>query len=111
MATDHGQAHLMPIIRHGYAPPHGNAKHRAYGHHRTHWRTIRRQRLSLDGYRCTIRLDGCTITATTVDLDPELNGNHDHATIDNTRSACSHCHGHIDGAGARQGGRGAVEDV
>ena len=93
----------MPIVRSGYAPPAGNTKHRAYGHHRKHWRTIRQQRLALDGHRCTIRLPGCTTTATTVDLDPRLNGQHDHATLDNTRSACHHCHGTIDGAGSRGG--------
>ena len=97
----------MPIIRSGYAPTAGNAKHRAYGHHRAHWRRIRAARLTLDGHRCQIRLDGCTGTATSVDLDPRLNGQHDLATLDNTRSACAHCHGKTDG----EGGRWAPEKI
>ena len=39
---------------------------------------------------------GCTTKATTVQLDPSLKGDHRQATIDNTRSACRHCHGVID---------------
>ena len=91
----------MPIIRHGYAK---RTSHQAKGHHRTHWRTIRKQRLAHDNHHCTIRLPGCTTTATTVDLHPNLNSNHDLATLTNTRSACAHCHGTIDGASSRKGG-------
>jgi 5-methylcytosine-specific restriction endonuclease McrA len=87
---------MSPIIRSGYAP---RTTHRERGDHRKHWRTIRKQRLALDGYRCTIQLDGCTTTATTVHLHPALNNNHDLATLDNTQSACARCHGRVDGAG------------
>lgn len=89
----------MPITRSGFAPATG--KHRLYGTNRAHWRTIRQQRLAIDGHRCTIRLEGCTTTATTVHLDPALNGQHDLATLGNTRSACARCHGTIDANGAR----------
>ena len=63
------------------------------GYATAHWQRIRRQRLNLDGHRCTLNHPGCTTVATTVHLAPELNGNHLLATIDNTRSACLRCHG------------------
>jgi 5-methylcytosine-specific restriction endonuclease McrA len=89
----------MPIIRSGYAQ---RTTGQQRGHHRKHWRTIRLQRLALDGHRCTIRLPGCTTTATSVHLHPALGNNHDLATLSNTQSACAHCHGRIDGAGRRK---------
>lgn len=91
----------MPIVRSGYAPA-GNRKRNAYGRSRKHWQTIRKQRLALDGHRCQLLLAGCTTTATTVHLHPSANGNHDSAHLGNTQSACAHCHGVIDGAGARR---------
>lgn len=93
---------MSPIVRSGYAE---RTTHRERGDHRKHWRTIRKQRLAIDGNQCTIQLAGCTGIATTVHLDPRLNGNHDIACLDNTRSACRHCHGTVDGAGSRKGGR------
>jgi len=66
---------------------------RNHGYADTHWQTIRKQRLLLDGHACTFRYDGCTRRATSVHLDPRCNGNHALATLDNTRSACAHCHG------------------
>jgi hypothetical protein len=69
---------------------------RHYGYGTRHWQTLRRQRLQLDGYSCTLQLPGCTLDATTVLLAPELEGDHRRATLDNTRSACLHCHGVVD---------------
>ena len=100
---------MTPIIRSGFAPA-GSAKRRLYGRSRKHWQVIRLHRLALDGYRCQIRLDGCLMIATTVDLDPAVGGNHDLATLGNTRSACAFCHGKVDGAGARKGWQGVGDD-
>jgi hypothetical protein len=76
---------------------------RARGYTTAHWQTVRRARLDLDGHRCRLEHDGCTRRATTVHLDPHLNGNHLLATIDNTVSACLHCHGVEDGGRASNG--------
>ena len=92
----------MTIIRSGYAPPRGRERNRTYGYDRRHWKNIRAARLTLDGHRCQLQSPGCTGTATTVDLNHELNGNHMLATLDNTQSACRHCHGHKDGEGRRR---------
>jgi hypothetical protein len=70
-------------IRYGYATP--------------HWQAVRKQRLALDRHLCRLQHDGCTVRATTVHLDPNCNGNHLLATLDNTVSACLHCHGIEDG--------------
>jgi hypothetical protein len=45
------------------------------------------------------------IRATTVHLDPACRADHSLATIDNTRSACRHCHGVEDAPRATQGNR------
>jgi hypothetical protein len=63
------------------------------GYNTQHWQQTRRARLVIDGYRCQFDYEGCTGYATTVHLDPECNGDHALATIDNTLSACSSCHG------------------
>jgi hypothetical protein len=68
-----------------------------YGYSTPHWQVVRKQRLALDGHLCRLRHDGCTVRATTVHLDPNCNGNHLLATLDNTVSACLHCHGVEDG--------------
>ena len=67
-----------------------------YGYDSGHWQLVRAARLALDLNRCQLQLDGCTNTATTVHLDPDCSGNHLLATIDNTTSACLHCHGVVD---------------
>ena len=100
-------------IHHGIVPPdhychdgvvttrnrRRHAKALANGTKSRHWRQVRAARLALDNGACQLRVDhGCTRIATTVHLDPELRGNHRLATLDNTRSACRHCHGVIDGA-------------
>jgi hypothetical protein len=72
----------------------------------SHWREVRQARLQLDGGLCTLKLNGCTGYAETVHLAPELGGNHQLATLDNTRSACRHCHGVVDAPRSHQG-RGA----
>lgn len=92
---------MSPIIRSGYAPRRGPERARAYGYNRRHWQHTRLARLELDNHQCQLRYPGCTHTATTVDLDHELNGNHDQATLENTRSACRHCHATKDGQGRR----------
>lgn len=80
-----------------------NAKAAAHGLHRGHWQNLRRQRLELAGGRCELALDEfCTVAATTVHLNPALEGNHDAAAIDDVRAACAHCHGVADAPRARQ---------
>jgi len=81
----------MTIIRSGYAPK-GQTNRRAYGYDTQHWQRTRKARLAIDNHQCTLQLNGCTHKATTVHLNPELNGNHRHATTSNTQSACLHCH-------------------
>lgn len=54
---------------------------------------IRTARLALDHYLCQLGHAGCTIEADTVHLHPDLNGDHLKATLENTTSACRHCHG------------------
>lgn len=63
------------------------------GYGSAHWQQIRRARLAIDGGRCRLRHDGCTGKATTVHLDPSCGGDHSLATLENTLSACAHCHG------------------
>jgi hypothetical protein len=76
-----------------------NAKTRAHGVKRAHFQRLRAQRLELAGRFCELTIDAdCTREATTVHLDPALEGNHDAATIDDVRAACLHCHGVVDGA-------------
>ena len=40
-----------------------NDKAKAHGLKRRAWQRLRRERLELDGYRCQLRLDGCTLIA------------------------------------------------
>jgi 5-methylcytosine-specific restriction endonuclease McrA len=61
-----------------------------------YWKAVRQARLRLDGHRCVLQLDGCTGYAETVHLSPECSGDHRLATLENTKSACRHCHGVID---------------
>jgi 5-methylcytosine-specific restriction endonuclease McrA len=61
-----------------------------------HWLAIRKARLAMDSGLCTFKLYGCTTYAETVHLASELKGNHLLATLENTRSACRHCHGVTD---------------
>jgi 5-methylcytosine-specific restriction endonuclease McrA len=93
----------------GTPTPVGNrcARHRIhYGYATSHWLSVRKQRLALDGHLCQLRRDnGCTVRATTVHLDPRCNGNHALATLDNTVSACLHCHG-VEDAPRASGYRG-----
>jgi hypothetical protein len=96
---------LRPCLECG-RPCHGSrcAEHAIdYGYETPHWQAVRRARLALDGYRCTFRHPGCTVRATTVHLAPECGGRHALATLDNTRSACLHCHGVEDGGRATGG--------
>jgi 5-methylcytosine-specific restriction endonuclease McrA len=82
-----------------------NRKARANGTKSAGWATLRQQRIQLDAGLCTFQLPGCTGAAETVHLDAELKGNHWQATLDNTRSACRHCHGVVDAPRSR--GRGS----
>jgi 5-methylcytosine-specific restriction endonuclease McrA len=72
------------------------AKAQRNGLKTAHWLTVRKARLAMDSRLCTFKLDGCTVYAETVHLAPELGGNHRLATLENTRSACRHCHGVTD---------------
>lgn len=73
-----------------------NTKGTAYGYNRAHWQRIRKQRLTLARGLCELQLPGCTIVATHVHLAPELNGNHDAATLADTQAYCPSCSGAID---------------
>jgi hypothetical protein len=77
-----------------------NAKTVAHGVKKAHFQRVRRQVLAATGGLCELRHRGCTNAATTVHLDPELEGNHDLATVENCKAACSHCHGVEDGGRA-----------
>lgn len=82
--------------------PHPRGRDHHHGYSRKHWRELRVQRLNLDEHRCQLRVDArCTGTATTVHLDPRLEGNHDVATLNDCRSACLHCHGVVDAPRSR----------
>lgn len=74
-----------------------------YGYGLIHWRNLRIARLNLDRRICQLRHDGCTRLATTVHLDPSCGGDHSKATLENTLSACRHCHGVEDGGRATRG--------
>jgi hypothetical protein len=83
-----------------------NAKTVDHGVKRSHFQRLRLRRIELADAHCELRVDErCTVTATTVHLDPALEGDHDAATIDDVRAACAHCHGVVDG-GRASGGRG-----
>lgn len=77
------------------------------GYSSAHWQSVRAERLVLDGYLCQLGHAGCTGRATTVHLDPSCEGDHAKATIGNTLSACSHCHGVEDGPRAMGYGGGS----
>lgn len=66
----------------------GKTKARGYG---SDWDRVRQDVLERDGYRCRLRLDGCTETATQVDhIVPMSKGG---ARLDpaNLRSSCASC--------------------
>lgn len=60
-----------------------------------HWKSISAARLRLAGFWCEVGLAGCTGEATTVDLIG--GGDHSRARLEDTRAACRHCHGTVDG--------------
>jgi 5-methylcytosine-specific restriction endonuclease McrA len=80
-----------------------NEKARKGGTKSAHWQRVRQARLQFDNGRCTFQLGRCTGAAETVHLAPELGGNHLLATLDNTRSACRHCHGVVDAPRSHSG--------
>jgi 5-methylcytosine-specific restriction endonuclease McrA len=97
------------ICRHGLRPagttcPHCAAadnkrrarKAEANGLTTSRWRKLRATALRRDSHRCQLELPGCTHRATTVHLDPRLNGDHTKATLADVLSACHHCHGRVD---------------
>jgi 5-methylcytosine-specific restriction endonuclease McrA len=74
------------------------ARRRAHGRTTSRWQSLRKLALERDGYVCQLQVDaGCTGVATSVHLRPELDGNHDAATLDDCTSGCAHCHGVVDG--------------
>lgn len=78
------------------------AKSQAHGLDSPYWQWLRRGVLIRDNYRCQLHLDRhCTGTATTVHIDPALEGNHRRARRSDCISACAHCHGVVDGTRAR----------
>jgi hypothetical protein len=73
------------------------AKRLAHGRQSQHWVALRRQKLAIAPL-CEFRYPGCTSRATTVHLDPRLQGDHLKARLEDCASACHHCHGVVDGA-------------
>ena len=76
------------IIGRGRCPICGTTTARGYG---GDWEKVRRQVLERDEYRCRLRLEGCTETATAVDhVVPMSKGG---ARLDpaNLRSTCASC--------------------
>lgn len=65
------------------------------GRNSAHWRRTSASRLRLAEYECEIGRPGCTGEATTVDLIGV--GDHSRARLEDTRAACRHCHGAVDG--------------
>lgn len=83
-------------------------KQRDHGRDTARWAELRETALHRDGHVCQLQHTGCTERATTVHLDPALDGDHLAATPDDLTSACAHCHGVADGARSR-GGRAETE--
>lgn len=71
-----------------------------YGYKRSHWQEIRKERLIMSGGLCELQLPGCTFEATHVHLHEDLHGDHDRATIDDTKACCLNCSSSIDGGRA-----------
>jgi 5-methylcytosine-specific restriction endonuclease McrA len=63
-----------------------------------HWRGVRQAVLDRDGWRC----QRCGARASSVHLDPQLHGDHYHATIDNCVTLCRSCHGTTDAPRAHE---------
>ncbi len=72
-------------------------KQRAHGRDTRAWRRLRGLALWKAGYECQLRLPGCTVAATSVHLDPDLQGDHEKATLGSLTACCAHCHGVVDG--------------
>jgi hypothetical protein len=72
-------------------------KIKQFGYKHAHWQEIRRERLIMCAGFCELQLPGCTVIATHVHLDEKLQGNHDLATIEDTRACCLNCSSSIDG--------------
>jgi len=75
-------------------------KREQHGRNRKAWYQLRDCRLRFAGYRCELRLPGCTGRATTGHLDPRLHGDHTRARLKDIRAACPNCHGRVDGGRA-----------
>lgn len=76
---------------------HKTAKNRAKKYTSARWQRVRRQRLELDGHRCTV-------CGTRQDLTVDLTVGEDHslARLDDCRTLCRACHGRKDGGNARR---------
>ena len=84
-----------------------NRRNAVYGYASENWQRVRRERLERAGYRCELRLPGCTETAAThVHLDPRLKGDHRTAEVADCRACCASCSGSVDAARAHDS-RGA----
>ena len=90
-------------------------KSKDHGLFHVEWRGpngLRKRALDRDQGLCKLRVDDrCTTLATTVHLDPALEGDHARATLDDCTSACAHCHGVIDGARAARATRTQQRDT
>src|SRR5690242_9765148 len=80
-------------------------RNRTAGYSSSHWQRLRRLALERDGYTCRFQLRGCTLVATTVDLNPAAGRDHRTAQLEDCLTSCPHCHGSIDGARSHQAKR------
>jgi 5-methylcytosine-specific restriction endonuclease McrA len=65
------------------------------------YRRARAATLKRDGYRCQLRLPGCTEVATQVDHIVPMSKNGDPLSLANCRASCAHCN-QSRGAGDRE---------
>src|SRR5262249_50206944 len=80
-----------------------NERAKAQGRRSPYWARLRAAALARDGGYCQIRLEGCTLIATSVHIAPALGGDHWLATLEDCLSACHHCHGSTDAPRAAAG--------
>jgi hypothetical protein len=79
-----------------------HAKQEEHGRNTPEWISLSRARRIMAG-RCELEVDDrCTGWPDTAHLNPERNGEHRGATLDDVRAACRHCHGVVDAPRAKK---------
>jgi hypothetical protein len=73
-----------------------NAKRKAFGYGRAHWKRVRAARHLLAGGVCELRINCAGAPSTHTHLAPALRGRHDLATVADCRACCASCSGAID---------------